>query len=306
MSQLSPSLSPVTAPSDGPNGEQSHRRRGELYAVIAALAWSLAGILQRQLTLSAAMQTQGRAVFAFVTLAVYLTLTRRGQGMFRLNRSGWTMTLALFVATGSFVYALNHASVAHVLLFQALSPFVAALLGVRLLHERVPRSTVVAMLIAISGVVVMIGGPGGGSLLGNGLAAAAAVAFATVVVISRQERGASTLPALCLSQGLLVIVFVPFMQLSHVTLASLGWLALLGIVQLVFANLFFAQAARFVPAGPLALILLLEIVLGPLWTWLGLNEAPSATTLIGGGIVLAAVAGQVLVRRRDAAPLPLN
>ena len=43
----------------------------------------------------------------------------------------------------------------------------------------------------------------------------------------------------------------------------------------------------------MALITLLEIVLGPLWVWIALSEQPGAATLTGGAIVLVAVLIQV-------------
>jgi drug/metabolite transporter (DMT)-like permease len=47
-----------------------------------------------------------------------------------------------------------------------------------------------------------------------------------------------------------------------------------------------------------ALITLLEIVLGPLWVWLALSEEPGTATLVGGAIVLAAVVLQTVQPRR--------
>jgi drug/metabolite transporter (DMT)-like permease len=54
-------------------------------------------------------------------------------------------------------------------------------------------------------------------------------------------------------------------------------------------------ASRYLPPAEVALLTLLEVVLGPLWAWLGVGETPSAATLAGGTIVLAAVAGNELV-----------
>lgn len=51
----------------------------------------------------------------------------------------------------------------------------------------------------------------------------------------------------------------------------------------------FTIGARLIPAAEVALITLLEIVLGPLWVWIALSEQPSAATLAGGAIVIIAV-----------------
>jgi drug/metabolite transporter (DMT)-like permease len=54
-------------------------------------------------------------------------------------------------------------------------------------------------------------------------------------------------------------------------------------------------ASRTLPAAEVALLSLLEAVLGPLWAWLGVGETPGAATLAGGMIVLAAIAGNELI-----------
>lgn len=278
----------------------SERRRGELYALLAAAIWSSAGILQRQLQIGASTQIAGRGMFAFLALGIYVIAFQRGQARTIAGLGGLMLAAAMAVANGAFMLSLNHATVAHVLFFQALAPLVAALLGAKLVGERPGIATTIAMLLALSGVVVMVGGPGGGSELGNGLALLTAVAFAVVIVAARRYDGVSTAAAICVSQLLVVIAFGPLSQPGDVPAGQLGWLALLGAGQVTLGTLFFAMAARRVPAAELALIFLLEIVLGPLWTWIGIGEQPSVATLLGGGIVLTAVVLQIGVRRGSA------
>jgi drug/metabolite transporter (DMT)-like permease len=276
------------------------RRRGELCAVLAAAVWSSAGILQRQLSVDPATQIAGRGMFAFLALGLYVAAFQRSQARTIATIGGLVVTASMAVANASFMLSLNHATVAHVLFFQALAPLVAALLGARFVGERPRPVTTIAMLLAVGGVVVMVGGPGGGSGLGNGLALLTAVAFAVVIVAARRYPGVSTPAAICLSQLLVVIAFAPLSHPAHVAAGQLGWLALLGAGQVALGTLLFAMAARRVPAAELALIFLLEVVLGPLWTWVGVGERPSATTLLGGAIVLAAVVLQIGARRGSA------
>ena len=51
----------------------------------------------------------------------------------------------------------------------------------------------------------------------------------------------------------------------------------------------------------MGLITLLEVVLGPLWVWLALDERPSTLTLVGGAIVIVAI---VIQTRAAPAPMP--
>lgn len=275
----------------------SDRRRGELYAALSALAWSSAGILQRQLHVGAATQIAGRGSFAFLALGLYVLAFQRDQARSSIRRGALLLAACMAVANASFMLSLNNTSVAHVLFFQALSPLVAALLGAKIVGERPSLASSLAMLIALGGVVVMVGGPGGGSELGNGLALLTAIAFAVVLVVARRHRGVSMPSAICLSQMMVVLAFAPFSKLGSVPIGQLGWLALLGAGQVTLGTLFFALAARHVPAAEMALIFLLEVVLGPLWAWIVVSEQLSATTLVGGGIVLVAVVLQIGARR---------
>ncbi|MCH2411684.1 MAG: DMT family transporter [Acidimicrobiales bacterium] len=57
-------------------------------------------------------------------------------------------------------------------------------------------------------------------------------------------------------------------------------------------------AHRFVPVAEVNLLLVTEVVLAPVWLWIWPGERPSTTTLIGGGIALAAVTWLTVVTAR--------
>jgi drug/metabolite transporter (DMT)-like permease len=282
----------------------SDRRLGLIYAVLAAVAWSTAGILQRQLHINAATQVAGRGVFGFVALAGYAAYTQPRALASVTGRGALLAAGSMSVANSAFIVALNYASVAHVLVLQSIAPLVAAGLGVVVLGERLSWRTACAMVVALGGVVVMVGAPGGGPVFGDGLALLTGVAFALVIVVARRYRGVSMVPAMALAQLLVVICFAPFVQLSHVSWADVGWLALLGCGQMGLGAIFFISAARFIPSSEMAMIFLLEVVLGPLWTWIALSETPSIATLAGGAAVILAVATQVggFGRQQDLPP----
>ena len=269
----------------------STAQRGRLFVALAAVAWSSAGLFQRELSVSTATQVAGRAVFAAVGLFAYVVLSeRRGvvQAFRAIGRGGIAIVILLALSSGSFLVALNHASVANVLFFQALAPILAAGMG-SFLGERVSGRTWVAMAIAVAGVAVMVGGPGRPSALGQGLSLVVSVSFAATLVITRHRRDVSMAPATCLSQLLVLLVAAPFVAPAAAGTLDLVLLAALGITQIGLGFVFLTIGGRLIPAGEVALITLLEIVLGPLWVWVFLSEQPSTTTLVGGAIVLGAV-----------------
>jgi drug/metabolite transporter (DMT)-like permease len=270
-------------------------RRGRLYVALAAVAWSTAGLFQRELSAGVGTQLAGRALFAVLGLLTYVAIAEHGAVLkaFRaIGRSGLAVAALLAVSSGAFIVALNHTTVANVLFMQALAPVLAAVLGT-FVGEPVSRRTWVAMTVAIVGVGLMVGGPDRPSLVGVSLSFLMSVTFAGVIVVTRHRREVSMAPATCLSQLLVLIFAAPFAHPSVVGGRDLALLAGLGITQIGLGLILLSLGARLIPAAEVALITLLEIVLGPLWVWIALSEQPGALTLTGGAIVLVAVLIQV-------------
>jgi drug/metabolite transporter (DMT)-like permease len=272
----------------------AQHRRGRLYVALAAVAWSSAGLLQRELSVGIATQLAGRAFFAVIGLLAYVAVAERGalvRAFRATGRGGLAVAALMAISSGCFIIALNHSSVANVLFMQAIAPILAAALGT-LLGEPVERRTWIAMAVAVLGVGLMVGGPGHPPPLGFGLSVLMSVSFAGLIVITRHRRDVSMAPATCLSQVVVLAAAAPFASPGSVSTRDLGLLVALGVGQIGLGLVLLTIGARLIPAAEVALITLLEIVLGPLWVWIFLSEQPSAATLAGGAIVLGAVAIQ--------------
>src|SRR5215831_6195268 len=134
------------------------RRRGQMYVALAALAWSTAGVLQRELTVSTATQVAGRALVAALTLLAFVALTQREvvRPFRSMGLAELVVAVCTAVASSTFIVALNHTTVANVLFMQALAPIAAALIAWLALHESVSRRTILAMGVAVAGVAIMV------------------------------------------------------------------------------------------------------------------------------------------------------
>jgi drug/metabolite transporter (DMT)-like permease len=288
----------VTATRPGTPAPSRERALGSAYMALAALAWSLAGLLQRQLHMNLASQLAGRAAFGCLAILGYVAIAERGRvvAAFRaIGRPGLAVAVLMAVSSASFITALNDTSVANVLVIQALVPLVAALLG-RLAGDPVRRRTWAAMGVAAAGLAVMAGAPSRPGLAGTVFSLITVVTFAAVIVAARYKAEVSMAPAMSLSQLLVLVAFAPFAHVSEMGGANLGFLALLGIVQMGLGQFFLSLGARLIPAADAALITQLENVLGPLWVWLAGLERPAAATIVGGVIVIGAVILQVTQR----------
>jgi len=281
--------------------ERRRVREGRLAILLAAVAWSTAGLGQRGLDATAVTQVAGRAFFAALALfALVLAMERRGtlSAFLGMGRSGLAMTVFLAISSGAFLLALNHTSVANVLFMQAAAPMMAALLGWVLISEPVDGRTWAALLLAGAGVAVMAAGSLDAGIAAVGLPLLMTASFAVVIVIARHRRDVSMMPATCASQVLVVVVCAPFVTLGSVSGSDWAILAALGVGQMGLGLAFLTIGARLIPPAQVALISLLEVVLGPLWVWLAYGERPSSATLVGGAIVVAAVVVQAV------APMP--
>ncbi len=270
----------------------SPRRRGQLAIAGAAVAWSTAGALQRELSTDTATQMAGRAFVAAVALSALAYAQAPGQAVRSvrsIGRAGVGIAICMAGASGMFIVALNRTTVANVLLVQALSPFIAVLLAWVLLRETASRRTWLATAVALTGVGVMVGGPGSGSISGFVAAVIMTVLFAITIVVTRHRRDISMAPAVALSQIILFCVAVPFTHFGSLTRHDALVMVAMGIFQTGLGQTLFVVGARLITAAEVALITMLEVVLGPMWVWLFYNEHPGAATLLGGVVVLVAV-----------------
>ncbi len=282
------------------------RSRGILLVAAAALCWSSGGLLARIVDTDTWTTVFWRGVFSAVFLlgvgAVQARRTGGGLG-FRLGWPGIVMAVGFATASTCFINALARTSVANALVLQCTSPFIAALLGWAMMGERVRARTWLAMAAALCGTAVMASRSwGAGSIAGDVLAVITAASFAAAAVTVRGHAEVN-LPAAAGLAGLLgaAVAWWPAQPLS----ASAGDLALLaafGAGQLGLGLMLFTAGARLIPVAEASLIAVLESVLGPLWVWLAVGEAPSPASLAGGGIILGALVAHTAVDLRRTSP----
>src|SRR6476469_7820558 len=194
--------------------EQRRAREGQLAIALAAIAWSTAGLAQRQLDATPVTQVLGRAAFAALVLA---TERKGALRAFRaMGRSGLAMTVFLAISSGVFLLSLNYTTVANVLFMQAAAPMMAALLAWVFLHERIDGRTWLSLLLAGAGVVLMAAGSFDAGPAAIFLALLMTASFAAVIVMARHRREVSLMPATCASQVLVGATCLPFAALGSV------------------------------------------------------------------------------------------
>ena len=214
----------------------------------------------------------------------------------------WSLlgSVAIAAVNTCFILSLTYTTVANTMFSMSGAPFFAALLGWVVLREAVARGLWIAMGVALVGMGVMLwDGLGAGTLLGNGLALTASFCFGAFVVILRKGRGVNMLPVVILGT-VLGGGFAGFMSgwALAITGHDIALLFLWGALISGMVHAVFTWGSRYVPGAELTLLVLIEFILSPLWVWLVIDERPSLATLIGGTLVMAAVASRAIASFR--------
>jgi drug/metabolite transporter (DMT)-like permease len=190
----------------------------------------------------------------------------------------------------AFLFALAMTTTANALVVMSISPFLTAGLARLLLRDPVPTRTWIAAGGAAVGIAWMFSGELSGHLAGMAVALLIPIAAAINVVTLRASAAKLDLiPAVMLGGALSCVLALPFAFPFSLSLRDFFLLAFLGFFQLALPCMLLVVASRTLPAPEIALLGLLEVVLGPLWVWLMVGETPGATTLTGGTVVLAAL-----------------
>lgn len=283
--------------------------KGVAYVLIAGVLWSIAGLVVRLIDYAGEWQILFyRSVFLVITLVAYIGVRSRGRVTTAFRTAGVNAVWAgVFLGSGfaCWIFAMTHTTIANALFILAASPLMAAWVAKLVLGEAIRRITLVCMIVSVAGIAVMVGaGAVSGNLSGSLFALGAAFAFALFSVTLRKGRAVDMTPAVCWAgvwAALLAAAMLSFGQRGFsVSLHDLLLCGLLGFVQVGLGLILFTIGSRHIPAGELTLLSLTEVVLGPVWVWLGVGEVPTLYTMIGGMIVLGAISVQALsgVRRR--------
>jgi drug/metabolite transporter (DMT)-like permease len=280
---------------------RSSRARGFALALSATFFWSLAGLLIRLIHEATSWHIiLYRSLGAMAMVGGMIAVVHRGRIARAIRLAGWPAVLAGACSSASsvlFILALGRVTVANAIFMGGITPFLAAIGAQAFLGERVPRRAWGAMALAMTGVTLMLGGGLAlGQLTGNLFALGSAVTFAGHALFLRLNRQSDMLPAV-LYAGLFGMLFgvmalgtagiSPRVPARDLTLALA-----MGVVQLGGGLVLYTRASRHLPAAELQLIATAELVLAPLWVWIGVGEAPGAATLVGGALIVLAILTQ--------------
>ena len=241
-----------------------------------------------------------RSVFFSIVVVIFLLINYKKNffnSIYKSGLPGFIGGLILSLGYCGYVFAMYNTTVANTNFIIQTQTIFLAIFGYIFLKEKVSKLTLVSIILAFSGIILMVGNSlSPGQMTGNIAAFIMPISFATLILIVRKNPGIDMVPMqLIAGIGAALIGFL----LSQKILISthdifLGFVA--GFFQVGLGFILITIGARSTPAALVGIIMLTEAVLGPLWAWIFINETPPIVVLFGGTIIISTVVFQFFIR----------
>lgn len=234
-----------------------------------------------------------RSVFFTPSVLLFIYVTNKSEFIQKFKKLGWIGIICgalLASGSGAYMFALEHTTVANVVFIISIQTFFLAIMGFFFLKEKINISTFFAIILAATGLYIMIGTKfSAGTALGNAYAFIIPIAFTLVVVLIRKFNHIDMVPAVFLS-GIFALVF-GFIFSGNLSISQndLFLVFLFGALQYAPGFICLTLGSRTTPAAKVGIFTFTEAIAGPIWVWLFINEVPTLGVLIGGSIIFLAI-----------------
>ena len=267
---------------------------GPLLVFFGACSLSFGGLIVKSFEGSTLWQILfWRSVFFLLVVSIYLVVTYKNkvlQSFYNSGIPGFFGGFILSIGFCGYVFAMYNTTVANANFIIQTQTIFLAIFGYIFLKEKISVITLVSIILAISGIILMLGNSlSSGEMIGNIGAFTMPISFAILILVIRKYPKVDMVPSQFIA-GIFAIV-IGYLLSSSINVSAhdifLGFLA--GFFQVGFGFIFITIGARKTPSAMVGIIMLTEAVLGPLWAWLFVNETPPLMVLIGGTVVIFAV-----------------
>ena len=267
---------------------------GPILVFMGALSLSFGGLIVKSFEGATLWQILfWRSIFFSLTILAFLIITYKKKvfnSFYLSGLPGFIGGVVLSFGFCGYVIAMYSTTVANTNFIISLQILFLAIFGYILLKEKISSVTLLSIVLAITGVLIMVGNSlGPGEMTGNLAAFSMPITFAVLIMIVRKFPSVDMVPAQFVAGICCCLIGY---ALSNKLMISyhdifLGFLA--GFFQVGFGFIFITIGARTTPSAMVGIIMLSESVLGPVWAFLFASERPSMFSLIGGAVILSAV-----------------
>ena len=272
---------------------------GPLLVFFGAFSLSFGGLIIK--SFEGATQWQilfWRTVFFLLVIFIYLVVTYKKnifKSFYDSGIPGFFGGLILSFGFCGYVFAMYNTTVANTNFIIQTQTIFLAIFGYFFLKEKISKITLISIILAISGIILMVGNTLSlGQTIGNLAAFSMPISFAVLILVVRKYPNVDMVPSQFIA-GIFALI-IGYLMSGKINISYhdifLGFLA--GFFQLGFGFIFITIGAQRTPSAMVGIIMLTEAVFGPLWAWLFINEQPPTIVITGGTIVIIAVLLQFL------------
>lgn len=265
----------------------NNNKKGVIFAIIAATAFSAGGLLVKLITWSPLSIISGRCVFSSMFLIGYALFTKH-----KLVVNKTTILGAILVVLNMITYVTANilTTAANTIILEYTAPIYIIIFNL-IIHKQRPNKlkifTVVSVMIGIA--LVMAGSINAGSMLGNAIAAINGVIYALYMMNNSFEGGDSISSTL---MGHVLGIFVGMPSLVNETsfeISVIVAVVLMGIFQSGLGYLMMALSTKHTDALTVSLVSFIEPILNPIWVLIFYKETIGLLSVVGILIVLGSI-----------------
>ena len=239
-----------------------------------------------------------RSLFFISVVLIFLIFSYKKKIFNAFYESGFPGLIGGFILSTGFcgyVFAMYNTTVANTNFIIQTQTIFLAIFGYFFLKEKISKTTLISIILAISGIILMVGNTLSlGQTIGNLAAFSMPISFAVLILVVRKYPNVDMVPSQFIA-GIFALI-IGYLMSGKINISYydifLGFLA--GFFQLGFGFIFITIGAQRTPSAMVGIIMLTEAVFGPLWAWLFINEQPPTIVITGGTIVIIAVLLQFL------------
>ena len=270
---------------------------GSILVLLGAFFLSFGGIIVKSFEGANLWQILFWRQFFFIVIVTLYLLTTYKKNFFNIfyksGIPGFIAGLFLGIGFSAYVFAMYYTTVANTLFIISTETIFLAFFGYIFLKEKINLVTFIAILLGMSGVLLIVGSSlsiqTSEEFLGNIVAFIMPISFAVLIVIVRKYPSVDMVPAQ-FSAGI-VAALVGYIVAGKLLVSPhdlfLGFLA--GTFQIGFGFILITIGSKTTPAAVVGVLMLTEAVIGPILAWLFINEIPPISVIIGGGIIISAI-----------------
>ena len=279
---------------------------GPLLILMGAICLSFGGLIVKSFEGANLWQILfWRQTFFAIIVALYLVITYKKKffkSFYNSGLSGFIGGIFLGIGFAAYVFSMYTTTVANTNFIITTETIFLAVFGYFFLKEKIDLITFIAIILGMSGVLLIIGSSlsiqTGEQFIGNIVAFIMPISFAILVIIIRKYPNVDMVPAQFIAGVFAAIIGYVVAGKLAISLHDLFLASLAGFFQIGFGFIFITVGSQTTPSAVVGVLMLTEAVFGPLWAWLFINEIPPSSVLLGGSIIIFSILFQTFFSKK--------